>query len=716
MIPTSYFPFAAALFSGVLGIAVLIRRHHSVAGWCFFVGMWLLAAEAALGGLSLQASSADTVARLQFPALLVRSLLPVVWLCFSLTYSRGNYRESLYKWRFILAAAFLMPVSLALCFHGGLLRVMPPSGAYSSWWLGFTEAGKALNVLLLVANVLILMSIENTFRAAVGTMRWRIKFVVLGLAVIFGARIYTYSQSLLFSRQEAALTDIDAAALLVGCTLIVIAYLRTGIIEIDVYPSLAVLQNSLTILLAGAYLLIVGVLTQILAFFGGAESSHLHTFVVLFAVAALGVLLLSDKFRQGTQQFVSHHFKRPQHDFRKVWTAFTQRTSNLRDKAALCAAAGKLVSETFNVLGVTVWLFDPRHQRLLFGASTAQFERSASRVDPGADACGLIQAGLTRHAAPFDLEKTAEPWAEPLKKLTSPEFRKGGNRLCLPLFAGEQWLGIAILTDRVNGLPYTLDELELLKCLADQLAASLLNLKLTDELMAAKELETFQTMATFFVHDLKNAAASLNLMLRNLPVHFDDPAFRADALRGIGSTVDRIQQMIGRLSVLRRKLEIKPVDFDLRRLIEETLANLKGMPGVQVITDAEQCPSLFADPQQIQSVLTNLLLNAAEAAGADARVSIGATRQNGHVVLSVSDNGCGMSPDFLRNSLFRPFQTTKKRGLGIGMFQSKAIVEAHHGSIEVESEQGSGTTIYVKLPLDQNLHSRREGGTSSSHS
>jgi hypothetical protein len=66
-------------------------------------------------------------------------------------------------------------------------------------WISFTTAGKIVNVAILVGTVLVLMNLERTFRSAVGTMQWRIKFLILGLAVIFGARIYTRSQALVFS-------------------------------------------------------------------------------------------------------------------------------------------------------------------------------------------------------------------------------------------------------------------------------------------------------------------------------------------------------------------------------------------------------------------------------------------------------------------------------------------------------------------------------------
>jgi len=110
-------------------------------------------------------------------------------------------------------------------------------------------------------------------------------------------------------------------------------------------------------------------------------------------------------------------------------------------------------------------------------------------------------------------------------------------------------------------------------------------------------------------------------------------------------------------------------------------------------------PKLKVDRGQFGSVITNLLLNARDAVGPGGEVRIETRQSDSWAIVSVADNGCGMSPGFLRTSLFRPFQTTKKKGLGIGMFQSKMIVEAHRGKIQVESEPGAGTTFRVMLPL-----------------
>ena len=333
--------FAAALFSGALGLLVLLRKPRSVASWCFFAGMEVLAVESALSGISLDASIPEKVVYWQTLTFVAESCLPGIWLCFSLTYSRRNWREYLVRWRLLLAAAILLPVAVSVGFRAELLRLLPQADSGQVSWLSFGGAAKALNILLLIASLLILMNLEETFRAAVGTMRWRIKFLVLGIGVVFGARIYTQSQALLFSGYDLALTRIESGALLVGCTLMAVAYLRSGFAEIDVYPSRAVLQGSLTLLLAGAYLFVVGVLAQIVAHLAGAGSLQTQAFLVFSAVAVLAVLLISDRFRQRLQQFVSRHFKRPQHDFRKIWTIMAQRMSTGLDQRGLCYRGSK---------------------------------------------------------------------------------------------------------------------------------------------------------------------------------------------------------------------------------------------------------------------------------------------------------------------------------------------------------------------------------------
>src|SRR6202012_3133085 len=126
------------------------------------------------------------------------------------------------------------------------------------WLLGLGTPGVVLNLLLLFSALVVLMNLERTYRAAVGTMRWRIKFMVLGLGVVFAAQAYTTSQIMLYRAVDLTWPIVNSIALIVGGLLIVRSLFREGNFETDVFPSHSVLQNSLTVLVAGIYLLLVG--------------------------------------------------------------------------------------------------------------------------------------------------------------------------------------------------------------------------------------------------------------------------------------------------------------------------------------------------------------------------------------------------------------------------------------------------------------------------
>jgi putative PEP-CTERM system histidine kinase len=412
----------------------------------------------------------------------------------------------------------------------------------------------------------------------------------------------------------------------------------------------------------------------------------------------LALVVQSDHARLRLRKFVSRHFQRPLYDYRTVWQKFTEATATRIEQPELSRAIAALVADVFQALSVSVWLVNDKHDALSLAASTSARGVNGSGTKPQSIPGTDIISHLQSHPEPSDIEFVQQPWAAALRENHPTVFPHGGHRAAVPILTRGELLGVIIIGDRVGGAPLLLQDIEMLRCIADHAGASLMNVQLSQKLLQARELEAFQAMAAFFVHDLKNAASTLNLMLQNLPVHFDDPEFRADALRGIAKTVGHINRLIGRLSLLRHELKIELADGDLNDVVDHALAGLEHAAGAVVVKDVHPLPRIPLDRDQLQKVITNLVLNATEAVSHDdGHVRIATERDNGWVVLTVDDNGCGMSDEFLRQSLFRPFQTTKTNGLGIGMFQSKMIVEAHGGRIAVTSQPGKGTTFRVFL-------------------
>jgi putative PEP-CTERM system histidine kinase len=702
--------YAAAACAGAVALIALRRGWRSLSFWLFAAGMVLLAIESVFLGLAIDPASAvlTKAAHWQHWRLAAMSLLPSVWLLFSLSYARGNYREFFRQWRYVLIVALVLPVVLGCVCPRELLFTAPSefdafvrTGAGLDhdrlvWFFQLRPGGIVLYGVFLVSAVVVLMNLERTLKTAVGTMRWHIKFTILGLAVLFVVRSYTCSQVLLQRRIDPSLVGVDCGALILGCLLTLRSLFRDAA-RVAVFPSKAILENSLTVLVAGFYLICVGFVANLAPWIEGFQAK---AFLLLAALVGVTVVALSERARLHFRRFVSRYFQKPLYDYRTVWRSLTEGIVSRVKQSDLCQAAVTLMSEIFQVLSVTIWLVDETRENLVMAASTSLSAAAGAELQPQKEEARALLQALQAHTDPLDFETSQDDRAAALRRLTPAQFRTGGSRVCVPLVGRGHLLGVITLADRVGGVFFSVQDFDLLRCVGDQVAAGLMNAQLSQKLLQAKELEAFQTMSAFFVHDLKNTASTLNLMLQNLPVHFDNPAFREDALRGMAKTCEHINHLIGRLSLLRHDLQIKPVASDLNEVVSGVLASWPSIAGVTLVKNLRSCPAIPLDQEQFSKVVTNLIINASEAVSQPGEIRVETSQSNGWAVLLVADNGGGMSAEFMTRALFRPFQTTKKKGLGIGMFQSKMIVEAHGGRIEVESEVCKGTSFRILLPME----------------
>ena len=694
--------YAAAYLSLILTAAVLLRDRHSFVHRVFAAGMFLFAIEEIFRALSYNAVLPDDVLYWNRRIITTSALVPVAWLLFSVSYARAESRGLFSRWKLGLLGIGLAPIPLVLIFRHSIFKVAELNGP-DQWLLSLDSPGWYLQFYLLIVSVLILFNLERTIRSSTGRVRWQIKFMALGVGVLFGLRLYLASQALLYSGIDTKFGATNAAALLVANILFAFSLARGRTLNVDVYLSTATIQNSFTIILAGIYLLTVGVLARVAQSISPELSLPLGAFIVFVSLTALAVLLLSNRMSRKLRLFVTSHFKRPAYDYRRVWMDLTKRTTSLVGAAELSTAVCRMLSDSLEILSVNVWLVDESQRRLTLAGSTSIPQTLSKSLERAGTSAPELIRYLRENPDTLDLDEKSFAWASEIENAAADSFRGARIRYAIGLHAAGDLVGVMTLNDdRVGrggeGTLSTEDTI-LVQTLASQLAASLLNLKLSARLRNAKEMEAFQAVSTFFVHDLKNLASRLSLTMQNLPSNFDNPEFRADALRVIGNSLNSIDAMCARLSMLKQNIELRLAESDLCELVNATLDEFKVNLRGELERDLHPVPKTAMDSEQIHKVLTNLVMNANEALNGNGVIRVGTLHEGDTVSVSVRDNGCGMSEEFIENSLFRPFQTTKKKGLGIGLFHCKMIVEAHRGKIEVNSIVGKGTEFRVILPV-----------------
>jgi hypothetical protein len=281
-------------------------------------------------------------------------------------------------------------------------------------------------------------------------------------------------------------------------------------------------------------------------------------------------------------------------------------------------------------------------------------------------------------------------------------FAHAAGQIVTPLLAGEELLGIVGLERGRPGDPFTVEDAELLDYAASQVAAVIRGAQWGRELADAREVELLTNWSNMLVHDLKNYLAPLQMIVQNMRRHRANPEFLRDALEDIAGVTGRMESLMKRLSDL-RKGTLSYQLLDLNDLVRESLDALAvGDSRLSVETRLAEKAEVRGDAAMLRRVAENLITNAVQAMRGEGTLAVcteaRAGREGPEVELAVSDTGAGMEEAFIRDHLFRPFATTKRKGLGLGLYQCRRIVEAHGGDIVVESKPGEGSCFRVLLP------------------
>jgi putative PEP-CTERM system histidine kinase len=286
-------------------------------------------------------------------------------------------------------------------------------------------------------------------------------------------------------------------------------------------------------------------------------------------------------------------------------------------------------------------------------------------------------------------------------------------RLVVPLTHGEELIGFAVLADPPPPFKPNYEDRDLLKTVGRHVAVHLAQYEADRRLSESRQFEAYHRLTAFVMHDLKNLAAQLALIVSNAEKHKRNPEFVDDSIATIANSTERMQRLIAQLQ--RREVQslARRVSLvEIARVAAERCAVRKPVPVCRAMDDDVW---VEADPERLTMVVEHVIRNAQDATPVDGlvRVAVGyeGAAAEGEVVdttrlrvptavLVVSDTGAGMSRDFIQERLFKPFDTTKgSKGMGIGAYQVREYVQSLGGRVEVRSEVGGGTRFSLRLPL-----------------
>jgi len=423
---------------------------------------------------------------------------------------------------------------------------------------------------------------------------------------------------------------------------------------------------------------------------GGDVKTYTSILASFAFIAALIFLLLSSSLKERIREFVDRNFYRGRYDYRREWSRFSQELSSIIDLNKLVDTIGRTISQLVNAKEIAVLLPQEEGDFVLFWEMNLRGKEA--RIPQNSEFLDWIW----RYGKPVRLGQIEDPYNDVRESL-----QRLGTVLLVPLISKRELVALLCLGEKKGG--YSREDMEILETIGDHSAMAILNARLNQSLVASKQLESFHKLSSFIIHDLKNSVSTLSLLVRNANLHLREPDFQQSMLRTVIQAVEKMNSLMGKLKTVSQEGKINQGPVDLNSLVEGILARLKleERKGIAVEKHLNGIPLVKGDPDLLEKVILNLVLNGLEAMpqGGRLRLSTTTSSQKGIAELRVSDTGEGMSETFIRNSLFKPFQTSKRKGLGLGLYQSKEIVEAHGGRIEVESKQGEGTTFTIRLGI-----------------
>lgn len=545
--------------------------------------------------------------------------------------------------------------------------------------------------LALALAILGLLVIEQLLRGTPREQRWNMKPLYLGVGGAFAFDLFLYADAVLFSRVDPDVWAARGVVMAFAIPFVMVSSARSRDWSLNMHVSRDVVFHSTALLISGIYLLAVAAAGYWVRYFGGTWGTTVQVAFLFAATLLLGLVLSSGSMRARLRVFISKHFFSYRYNYREEWLKVTGLLSGAETEASVNERCVRALADL--VESTAGSLFLKRDAEAYFEA--ARWNTSEVATTEPIDSAFvrfLARTGwvlnLTEHRAGRERYEGIElpDWFAKIARAW----------LVVPLFAGDELIGFAVLAEPRTPIEVNWEVHDLLKTAARQAASYIGQVRAAEALLEAQKFASFNRMSAFVVHDLKNLVAQLSLLLKNAERHRDNPEFHQDMLDTVANVVGRMNQLLLQLRAGTTPVEA-PHPVALTALVER-IGNARASTHPELVVEAPAAVQALGHEDRLERVIGHLVQNALEATPPDGQVALRVFEEGDYAVVEVVDTGTGMSSEFVREQLFKPFQSTKPTGMGIGAYESSQYVGELGGRILVDSRPHAGTRVKVFLP------------------
>lgn len=555
-------------------------------------------------------------------------------------------------------------------------------------------AFQSLTLLHLLLQIGGLVLVHNLYVGARAETRLLLRWPAGALLVLWGYDLNYYTVAYLSHGMPEVLGALRSVPALAAAALLAVGAL-TGRAQVSLRPSRTVTFQSLSLMLIGGYLIGMVALAQWLSWSGGNLAASLQL-GVLAAATGLGVAVIaSTRMRGWMRVMLAKHLFQHRYDYRSEWLRFTRTIAQTGTTQA---------SLNERVIRAVADMTDSPAGLLLALGEGGQLELAARWQWPTAEVPALAlpapQCRFFEHSGYVaDLDELRAGRASAAAAAAVPQWLCDEPRAwaLVPLLHFEQLVGMIVLARPPHARKLDWEDFDLLRVAGQQLASYLAEHAGQAALAEAGRFEDFNRRIAFVMHDIKNLASQLSLLARNAEQHSDNHEFQRDMLITLRNSSDKLHALLSRLSRYGSTAidTLEPVAAD--QVAARVAAQFQALHNVQLV-EAAPC-RVAAQADSLEQVLVHLVQNAVDASPAGAPVFLRVACAGLGGVIEVLDSGSGMSPEFIRARLFKPFDSTKSGGFGIGAYEARELIRAMRGRLDVESCEGLGSRFTIHLPL-----------------